>query len=72
MISVKYIPDEPLTESLNDDKPRSLAMNKSHFFDKKLLKNDDLAIVPKRMGQAKKSDHFEHSLLYTVHDTGRS
>ena len=37
---MKYTHDEPLTESLNDDKPRSLAMTKSHFFDKNLLKNE--------------------------------
>ena len=41
LIGVKYIHDEPLTESLNDNKSRSLPMSKSHFFDKKILKNTE-------------------------------
>ena len=31
--------NEPLTESLSEDSPRSLALTKSHFFYKKITQN---------------------------------
>ena len=35
-------------------------------------KNNDRKIVPKRMGQVKKSGHLTSSVPHSVHDTGRS